>query len=88
MQTMTETKKLTRSRSDRMICGVCGGLADYLNVDPVIVRLAFVFLAMADGVGLLAYVALCVIMPETAADEATDRPAAEPEFVPLGKPNG
>jgi phage shock protein C len=85
---MTETKKLTRSQSERMICGVCGGLAEYLNVDPVLVRLAFVFLAMADGVGLLAYIVLCIIMPETAGDDASERPSAEPEFVPLGKQNG
>lgn len=83
---MTEQKKLTRSQTDRMICGVCGGLADYLNIDPVLVRLAFALLALADGVGLLAYIVLCIIMPESAAESnAAEPPAVEPEFVPLGE---
>jgi phage shock protein C len=85
---MTETKKLTRSQSERMICGVCGGLAEYLNVDPVLVRLAFVLLTLGHGAGLLVYLVLCIIMPEAAAGETSERPAAEPEFVPLGKQNG
>ncbi len=56
-------KKLTRSRSDQMIAGVCGGLADYLDLDPVWVRLAFVVLLFASGVGLPVYIVLWIIMP-------------------------
>ena len=44
--------RLMRSESDKMLAGVCGGLADYLNVDPVLVRLAFVVLFLASGIGL------------------------------------
>ena len=39
-------KRLYRSKKDRMICGVCGGIANYFNIDPTLVRLAFVLIAM------------------------------------------
>ena len=55
--------RLMRSETDRMIAGVCGGLAEYLNVDPVLVRLAFVVLGLASGVGLVLYVLLWLLMP-------------------------
>lgn len=55
-------KRLVRSREDRMLLGVCGGLANYLNVDPVIVRLAAVLLTLWNGVGLLIYLVLAIIM--------------------------
>ena len=47
--------RLMRSETDKMIAGVCGGLADYLNIDPVLVRLAFVVLFLASGIGLAIY---------------------------------
>mgnify|MGYP000556079925 CR=1 FL=1 len=47
-----ETRRLYRSRSDRMIAGVAGGLGEYLNMDPTIVRLLFVVFALAGGPGL------------------------------------
>lgn len=55
--------RLMRSETDRMIAGVCGGLAAYLGVDPVLVRLAFVILLLASGVGLGIYVILWLVMP-------------------------
>ena len=48
-------KRLERSRADRVIGGVCGGLGDYFDVDPVIFRIAFVVLAFVGGAGLLLY---------------------------------
>lgn len=58
-------KKLYRSRSDRMIAGVCGGLGEYLNVDPVWIRLGFVLLLVgAAGAGFWAYLILWIIIPE------------------------
>ena len=57
--------RLMRSETDRMIAGVCGGLASYLGVDPVLVRLAFVLLLLASGVGLAIYVVLWIVMPTT-----------------------
>ena len=56
--------KLSRSRTNRMICGVCGGLGDYLQIDPVIIRIVFVLMALGHGAGVLVYLILCLIMPE------------------------
>jgi phage shock protein C len=85
---MTTEKKLTRSSSDKMLCGVAAGVAEYFDIDPVLVRLAFVLLTLADGVGVLAYIALCIVMPEQTSSPAQapiERDtAAETEFVPLG----
>ena len=59
-----ETKKLYRSRTDRMMAGVCGGLGRYLGVDPTLIRLAFVLLLLFGiGSGLLVYLAMMLIMP-------------------------
>ncbi len=59
--------KLVRSKSDRMIAGVCGGLARYFNIDPVIVRLVFVVAVLFGGVSPLIYVVLWIVMPEEGA---------------------
>ena len=63
-------KKLCKSNKNRKICGVCGGIAEYLNADPTMIRLAFVVISMAAGTGLLAYIAAALIMPE--ANEVED----------------
>jgi phage shock protein C len=57
-------EKLTRSESDKMLAGVCGGIATYIGVDPVIVRLLFLLLAFASGIGLFLYMVLWFVMPE------------------------
>jgi len=59
-----QNKKLTKSRNDRKLCGVCGGLAEYLNLDPTIIRLIWVLLVLAAGTGILAYLIAALIMPE------------------------
>ena len=56
--------RLMRSENDRMIAGVCGGLAVYLGVDPVLVRLAFVLLLLASGIGFGIYIVLWIVMPD------------------------
>jgi phage shock protein C len=56
-------KKLYRSRANSMIGGICGGLAEYLEVDPTIVRLGFVLLGLWSGTGIAAYLILWVIIP-------------------------
>jgi len=62
---MNEYKQLTRSRSNRMVGGVCAGLADYLNLDPTVVRLLFVLGFFLAGPGiLLAYLIMAIITPE------------------------
>jgi phage shock protein C len=60
-------KKLYRSRSDRMIGGVCGGLGEYLNTDPVWIRLLFVVMLFATGFGFWAYLILWIIVPDEKA---------------------
>ena len=59
-----EQKRLYRSRDSRMICGVCGGLAESLNVDPTLVRLATVLIACMAGSGILAYIIAAIIIPD------------------------
>ena len=61
----TETKQLTRSKSNRMVAGVCAGLGDYLGIDPTVVRLLFVlaFFGLHGGL-LLAYLIMAIIVPE------------------------
>ena len=56
-------KRLHRSRTEKMIAGVCGGLAEYFDVDPTLVRLAWVFITLLAGVGILLYLVMWVIMP-------------------------
>jgi phage shock protein C len=53
-----------RSRSERLIAGVCGGIGRYLGVDPVLLRIAFIVLALANGLGVIAYVVAWVAIPE------------------------
>jgi signal transduction histidine kinase/phage shock protein PspC (stress-responsive transcriptional regulator) len=65
---------ITRSSSDRVLTGVAGGLGERLGIDPVVVRLAFVVLAFAGGVGLLAYVALALASRMPGPDQAPPEP--------------
>lgn len=60
-------KKLYRSKNDRMIAGVCGGLADYFNVDSSLVRLAVLFIFLFQGIGLVAYIIAWLVMSEEPA---------------------
>lgn len=57
-------KQLLRSTSDKMFLGVAGGIAHYLDIDPVIVRLVFVLLTLFHGWGLILYFILAIIMPQ------------------------
>lgn len=62
-------KRLYRSRADRRIAGVCGGIAEYLAIDPTIVRILWVVLSLAGGPGVLLYIIMAAVVPE------------EPEYV-------
>ncbi len=57
-------KKLYRSRTDKMIAGVCGGLAEYFNIDSTLVRLSAVVLTLAGGSGILAYIIFWFVVPQ------------------------
>lgn len=60
-------KRLTKS-NNRMICGVCGGIGEYLGIDPTVVRLLWVLLSVLGGAGLLAYIIAAIIIPEEQRD--------------------
>lgn len=57
-------KRLVRATDDRMVAGVCAGLAHYFGLDPVLVRIVFLLLLFGGGHGLLIYLILWVLMPE------------------------
>ena len=62
---MSEQKKLYRSRKNKMIGGVCGGLGEYLNIDPTIVRIIYALITLMTCLtGLVAYIVFAIIIPE------------------------
>ena len=65
----TSRQRLYRSRSERMLFGVCGGLATYFDLDPTLVRLVFVLLTLATGIGLIVYIVMAIITPQDPAGE-------------------
>jgi phage shock protein C len=75
-------KRLVRSRRDRIIAGVCGGFAEYFQVDPVLVRVVWIFFTLFGGSGILAYILAVIIVPE----EGTV-PLSRFEETPLKKPS-
>ena len=71
-----QNNRLYRSKSSKMIAGVCGGLADFFGLDPSLVRLVFVLLALLGGHGLLLYLILWIIVPYNQAAPVTSQPAS------------
>ena len=59
-----EGKKLYKSNTDKKIAGVCGGIAEYFNIDATLVRLGWVVFSLLGGSGLLAYLIAAIIMPD------------------------
>jgi len=68
---------LNKSSSNRVIFGVCGGLAEYFQIDPVIVRVVFVVLTIWGGLGLVVYIILAVLMPNHTPEKTVE---AKPGF--------
>lgn len=64
MNSTTSVRKLYRTRDNRVIAGVCGGIGQYLGVDPTVVRLATILLALLSGIGLVLYIAAWLLVPE------------------------
>lgn len=56
-------KRLYRSETNRMLCGVCGGIGEYFNLDPTLVRLGFAFLCAFGGSGIAMYIIAAIIIP-------------------------
>ncbi len=57
-------RKLYKSQTDRKLCGVCGGVAEYFNIDSTIVRLGWALLSIFVGTGILAYIIAALVMPD------------------------
>ena len=78
-------KRIYRSRTNSMIAGICGGLGEYLNVDPTIIRVVAVLLIIPDGIGLLAYIIGWVIIPrrpEVQAEAVTPEKSERSRLLP------
>ncbi len=62
---MNENKRLYRSSTNYMLCGVCGGIAEYFNIDPTLIRLAWVLISvLGAGSGIIAYILAAIIIPK------------------------
>ena len=72
-------EKLQRSKKDRIIAGVCGGLAKYFGVDPTLIRLIFIVGVFLKGITVLIYLVLAIIMPEEGAEESGENVKTEEE---------
>lgn len=74
-----DSKKLYRSRTDKMVAGVCGGLGKYLSIDPTLIRLIFALLVFFGvGSGLLVYLVLMIVVPlEPEVEFPADAPGDE-----------
>jgi phage shock protein C len=70
-------KRLYRSRTDKYIAGVCGGIAEYWRVDPVWIRLIAVLLIFASGIGIILYVVAWIIVPKNPQQKSTPETRAE-----------
>ncbi|MCK4647782.1 PspC domain-containing protein [Candidatus Pacearchaeota archaeon] len=62
--TKKKIKKLYRSKKQKIIGGVCGGIAEYLNLDPTLIRLLWILIIFMGGAGILAYIIAWIIIPE------------------------
>ncbi len=96
-------QKLYRSRTNKILGGVCGGLGEYFNLDPVLIRVIFVILAFIHGIGILLYIIMLVIVPQKPFDwtvhtetppsgepstpPSTDQPKPEFSFQPVKEPS-
>ena len=70
----TEVKQLYRSRTNRILGGVCGGIGEYTNIDPTIIRLLLIVLTLAGGAGVLFYIIAWIIIPEKPIEYSQQTP--------------
>ncbi len=75
-------KRLYKSRRNKVIDGVCGGIGEYLGVDPVIIRIIFILLFFMGGVGLLLYIAGMLIIPPSPEERKEEQPVVESQKKP------
>jgi phage shock protein PspC (stress-responsive transcriptional regulator) len=72
-------EELRKSKTDRRICGVCGGIADYIGVDSNVVRLIWAAITLFAGAGLLLYIIAAIILPEEEIEERDLKDVIHPE---------
>jgi phage shock protein C len=73
----TDIKRLYRSKENKVLAGVCGGIAEYFNIDPVWVRLIAVLLTFADGIGIMMYLIAWILIPVNPDQKDTPKTEAE-----------
>lgn len=81
----TTPKRLVRSNTDKFVAGVCGGIANYFEIDSIIVRIVFLLITFSGGAGVLIYVILWVIMPEVGDEKLSNEEVAEKNSKQLEK---
>ncbi len=79
-------KRLYRSRRDKIIGGVAGGIGQYFDIDPLIVRILFVVGALVGGWGVVAYIVCWIVIPQEPASAAESAPAPQPTEAPAVQP--
>jgi len=77
--------RITKSKTDRVVDGVCGGLADYFGIDSLLVRLAFVALMFINGIGLILYIVLVIIMPKAENLDQTPKETIKENVQEMGE---
>ena len=85
MRELVMANRLVRSDSNKMMAGVCGGLGVYLGIDPTIVRIAFIVLTLASGIGFALYIVLAIVMPGAASAETPSGKTIERNIEDLGE---
>lgn len=71
-------KRLYRSDTNKMIAGVCGGIAEYFDMDPTIIRLIWVFLSLAAGSGIIMYIICAIVIPRKSSSNYNDGNSSQP----------
>ncbi|WP_308618643.1 PspC domain-containing protein [uncultured Eubacterium sp.] len=77
------SKKLYKSTTDRKLCGVCAGIASYLNIDPTVVRLLWALITFVGGAGVIAYIVCALVIP----DEPYNNNYQDPYYAPTDDSN-
>ena len=77
------SKKLYKATTDRKLCGVCAGVANYLNIDPTVVRLLWALITFLGGAGVIAYIVCALVIP----DEPYNNNYQDPYYAPTDDSN-
>lgn len=77
------SKKLYKSTTDKKLCGVCAGIANYLNIDPTVVRLLRALITFVGGAGVIAYIVCALVIP----DEPYNNNYQDPYYAPTDDSN-